>query len=97
MKAAIKEGRAHGWANVRQNIGGMSYPEIWFSNMLNKNGFGSYEYNKPFYKYKLDFAWPDRRLCIEIDGSQHYLIPELQSKEEKEKKTETRSQRRGKS
>lgn len=82
MKAAIKEGRAHGWANVRQNIGGMSYPEIWFSNMLNKNGFGSYEYNKPFYKYKLDFAWPDRRLCIEIDGSQHYLIPERKLSDE---------------
>ena len=24
-----------------------------------------------FYQYKLDFAWPQKKLCIEIDGSQH--------------------------
>lgn len=82
MKAAIRDGRAHGWANVRQNIGGMSYPEIWFSNMLNTNGFADFEYNKPFYKYKLDFAWTAKRLCIEIDGSQHYLIPERKISDE---------------
>ena len=75
MKQAIKEGRAHGWANVKQNIGGMSYPEVWFANMLTKNNIGQgYEYNKQFFKYKLDFAWTNRRLCIEIDGSQHETI-----------------------
>jgi very-short-patch-repair endonuclease len=25
----------------------------------------------PFYRYALDFAWPEKRLCIEIDGKQH--------------------------
>lgn len=24
-----------------------------------------------FYQYRLDFAWPHKKLCIEIDGSQH--------------------------
>lgn len=77
MKQAIKEGRAHGWASVKQNIGGMSYPEVWFANMLTKNNIGQeYEYNKQFFKYKLDFAWTNRRLCIEIDGSQHETIPD---------------------
>lgn len=76
MKTAIKEGRAHGWGNVRENLGGMSYPEKWFSDMLIKNNLMTdYEYNKQFYKYKLDFAWVNRRLCIELDGSQHDTIP----------------------
>lgn len=74
LKIAIKEGRAHGWANSRRNQNGMSYPEVWFSKMLSENMLDAgCEYNKPFYQYKLDFAWPDRRLCIEIDGSQHYI------------------------
>jgi very-short-patch-repair endonuclease len=79
MKLAIKEGRAHGWANVRDNVCGMSYPEKWFVNMLLRNHIGTgYVYNKQFFKYKLDFAWPDKRLCIEIDGAQHYVNPDRQ-------------------
>lgn len=75
MKRAVQEGRSHGWASSKQNKNGMSYPEIWFANMLERNQIGmGYEYNKQFYKYKLDFAWVERRLCIEIDGSQHTLI-----------------------
>ena len=32
---------------------------------------------KPFYKYFLDFAWPEKRLCIEIDGAQHQRFDKL--------------------
>lgn len=77
LKRAFSENRAHGWANTKQNKTGMSYPEIWFQDMLKTNNFDlNYEYNMQFFKYKLDFAWPDKRLCIEIDGSQHYTIKE---------------------
>lgn len=77
LKKAFLENRAHGWANVKQNKNGMSYPEIWFQNMLKINNFDlNYEYNMQFFKYKLDFAWPDKRICIEIDGSQHYVLKE---------------------
>lgn len=77
MKLAILEGRAHGWANSKSNKFGMSYPEIWFKDMLIRNGLdGNFEYNKQFFQYKLDFAWTEKRLCIEIDGSQHYLLNE---------------------
>ena len=72
LKKAFKEGRAHGWANVKQNKNGMSYPEVWFEKMIkNENLDLNYEYNFTFFKYKLDFAWTDKRLCIEIDGNQH--------------------------
>lgn len=30
-----------------------------------------YKTEKPFYRYFLDFAWPEKRLCIEIDGELH--------------------------
>lgn len=77
LKRAFSENRAHGWANTKQNKNGMSYPEIWFQDMLKNNNLDlNYEYNMQFFKYKLDFAWPDKRICIEIDGSQHYTIKE---------------------
>lgn len=77
LKCAILDGRAHGWANVKDNKCGMSYPELWFEAMLKDNALDlNYEYNKQFYQYKLDFAWESKRLCIEIDGSQHYLMPD---------------------
>lgn len=86
MKLAIKEGRAHGWANVKQNKNGMSYPEIWFEKVI-ENEFEdkNYEYNKQFFKYKLDFAWSDKKKCIEIDGQQHNLPERKQSDENKDK------------
>ena len=35
----------------------------------------------PFHQFFLDFAWPDKRLCIEVDGNQH-LMPERKAKDE---------------
>ena len=46
-----------------------------------------YEYNKQFFTYKLDFAWEDKKKCIEIDGSQHErLIEQKESDIRKDKK-----------
>lgn len=85
LKLAIKEGRAFGWSSVKKNKNGMSYPEIWFENMIkNENLDLSYEYNFQFYKYKLDFAWPEKRLCIEIDGNQHNIEERKKSDFEKD-------------
>ena len=58
-----------------------SYPENWLINFL-KNDFNmienvDYITEKPFYKYFLDFAWPEKRLCIEIDGAQHQRFDKL--------------------
>lgn len=85
MKLAIKEGRAKGWASTKQNKNGMSYPEIWFEKVIN-NEFKdkNYEYNKQFFKYKLDFAWVDKKKCIEIDGSQHEYTERKMSDENKD-------------
>ena len=87
MKLAIKEGRAKGWASSKQNKNGMSYPEIWFEKVIN-NEFKdkNYEYNKQFFKYKLDFAWVDKKKCIEIDGQQHQTNP-IQAQSDKRKDT----------
>lgn len=74
LKLAIKEGRAYGWESVKQNKNGMSYPEIWLENVINNEFIDkNYEYNMQFFKYKLDFAWPHKKKCIEIDGAQHNL------------------------
>ena len=52
-----------------------SYPEMWVIGLLyNKYGWTEnieYKTELPFHQYFLDFAWPDKRLCIEIDGELH--------------------------
>lgn len=51
----------------------MSYPEQWLLSVI-KNRFNDQKFIQEytFYKYSLDFAWVDKKRCIEIDGSQHY-------------------------
>ena len=52
-----------------------SYPEKYFREWLQKeNIFSEREYQVD--RYTLDFAWPERKLCIEIDGEQHERFAE---------------------
>ena len=73
MKKAHAEGRA-GTFPSRKNCE-HSWPEKWLIGVLNKE-LGliedkDYKTEYFFHKQFLDFAWPDRKLCIEIDGEQH--------------------------
>lgn len=74
MKKAHSDGRAHNigecrWKNEH------SRPERWLIGVL-QNEFGltenvDYRTDFQFYKFSLDFAWPERKICIEMDGDQH--------------------------
>lgn len=84
MKKAHKEGRAHNIGECRWN-NKASYPERWFMKMI-KNEFNlkcNKDYLKefPFHKYSLDFAWPDQKFCIEIDGEQHQRFQEQKERD----------------
>lgn len=89
MKKAHKEGRAHNIGECRWN-NEPSYPEQWFMKVL-KNEFGlekdkDYQTEFPFHRFSLDFAWPDRKICIEIDGEQHQRFQEQKQRDiEKDK------------
>jgi len=48
-----------------------SYPERYWTKILEKTNF-NYIAEMRFHRYKLDFAFPDIKLNIEIDGKQHY-------------------------
>lgn len=87
MKKAQKEGRAYNIGQSRWN-NEHSIPEKWLITVL-KNNFNQienidYKTEMSFYRYALDFAWPEKRLCIEIDGKQH-LYDEKQIARDKEK------------
>lgn len=84
MKKAHAEGRAHNIGECRWN-NEPSYPEQWFMKVL-KNEFGlekdkDYKMEFPFHKFSLDFAWPDKKLCIEIDGEQHEKFQEQKQRD----------------
>lgn len=78
MKKAHKEGRA-GTFPTRKNCE-HSYPEKWLIGILerefgfieNKNYITEFNFHKQF----LDFAWPEKKICIEIDGEQHERFQE---------------------
>lgn len=79
MKQAHKEKRAHNIGSSRWN-NEHSWPEKWFIKVL-QNEFNmieniDYETEMPFNKYSLDFAWSEKKLCIEIDGEQHERFEE---------------------
>ena len=79
MKKAHADGRAHNIGECRWN-NKPSYPEEWMIKVL-KNEFNleldsDYKREFPFHKYSLDFAFPNKKLCIEIDGEQHHKFKE---------------------
>jgi very-short-patch-repair endonuclease len=87
MIKAQKEGRAYNIGQCRWN-NEHSIPEKWLIKVL-KNDFNQienidYKTEMSFYRYALDFAWPEKKLCIEIDGKQH-LYDEKQIARDKEK------------
>lgn len=78
MKKAHAEGRA-GTFPSRKNCE-HSYPEKWLIGVLNRE-LGliedkDYKTEYFFHKQFLDFAWPERKLCIEVDGQQHERFAE---------------------
>lgn len=87
----MKERHRLGLAKTFQNRSKAkhSYPEEWFIGFL-KNEFGytenkEYKTEFPFYRFFLDFAWPEKRLCIEIDGNLHRLEAQKSRDREKDK------------
>lgn len=62
-----------------------SYPEKYFREWLQKEKlFSEREYQVG--RYALDFAWPERKIYLEIDGSQHHSDYMIKHDEERTKK-----------
>jgi very-short-patch-repair endonuclease len=76
MKRAHAENRAHNIGESRHN-NEPSWPEQWFMNVI-ANEFTDKNYKRefPFHRFSLDFAWPHKMKCIEIDGDQHQRFQE---------------------
>jgi very-short-patch-repair endonuclease len=90
MQKAHKEGRAWNIGKSRWN-NKPSYPESFMMRVI-ENEFidKKYEYEFPFGKYSLDFAWPHKKRCIEIDGEQHIRFEEYKLRDiNKDKKLKT--------
>lgn len=86
MKKAHKDGRAWNIGMSRWN-NEPSFPEKFFMQVIN-NEFEDKNYIRemPFKKYSLDFAWPNKLKCIEIDGGQHERFEDYKKRDlEKDK------------
>ena len=81
MKKAHREGRAWNIGKSRWN-NKPSYPELFFMKVI-ENEFDDKNYTReyPFSKYSLDFAWQEKKKCIEIDGEQHQRFEEYSNRD----------------
>ena len=73
-KKAFKEGRIKrtGWINRQKK--NRSYAEQWLKEYIDNNCSDlNYKEDYPIKNYLLDFAWPEKQICIEMDGEQHYI------------------------
>lgn len=86
MKKAHKEGRAWNIGKSRWN-NELSYPEKFFVKVIN-NEFEDKKYIKEYNisKYSFDFAWPHKKILIEIDGSQHKRFEKYKKRDRKKDK-----------
>lgn len=81
MRKAHAEGRSHNIGNCRWN-NKPSYPEEWFMKVIKNEKLDSnYIREMPFHGFSLDFAWVDKKFCVEIDGEQHYREGEFFEKQ----------------
>ena len=81
MKKAHKEGRAWNIGKSRWN-NKHSYPEEFFIQVIN-NEFEDKNYvcEYPLETFSLDFAWLEKKKCIEIDGDQHQRFKEYKERD----------------
>lgn len=83
MKKAHKEGRAWNIGKSRWN-NLPSYPETFFMQVI-ENEFIDKNYTReyPLGIFSLDFAWTDKKKCIEIDGDQHIRFEEYKQRDQR--------------
>jgi len=81
MKLAHKEGRAWNIGMSRWN-NKSSYPEQFFMKVI-ENEFKDKNYIHEYSIgiYSLDFAWPEKKKDIEIDGDQHQRFEEYKKRD----------------
>jgi very-short-patch-repair endonuclease len=70
QKKCVAEGRHSGWKS-RSKVE-PSYAEKFFIGVLDSRGI-KYTREMPFAGFFIDFAFPERRLALEVDGRQHAM------------------------
>lgn len=57
---------------INHHSKGDSYPEKYFKEVFDNEHI---DYKQNYYQcgYFLDFAWPEKKIYLEVDGEQHYL------------------------
>lgn len=86
MKKAHAERRAHNIGECRWN-NRPSYPEEWVIGVIKNEGLDiSYIREYPFHRFSLDFAWVEKKKCLEVDGEQHEKDTEQKNRDKEKDK-----------
>jgi very-short-patch-repair endonuclease len=83
VQERIKNGTFSGWKSRKKMQ--PSYPEQYFINLFNNQNIINWEKDYPCGKWFIDFAFIDKMIALEIDGSQHEYTDRKESDEKKDK------------
>lgn len=75
LRQAMLNRRANGynWSFAHSKNNGISYPEqFWITVIKNEFVDQNYEFQYQMGRFAIDFAWPHKKIALEIDGEQHY-------------------------
>lgn len=76
MRQRHAEGKAHTLGHNRHKQE-PSWPEKWWQQVLrNEVQDQAFETEYQFHRYSIDFAWPAKKIALEIDGEQHQRFEE---------------------
>lgn len=79
QRQAMLKRRANGynWSFAHSKNNGVSYPEqFWMAVIENEFQDKNYIFQYQLGRFAIDFAWPHKKIALEIDGDQHYTQKE---------------------
>lgn len=82
MEIIMREGRWKGWSGQGEDK--RSFPEKYIEELFVKDGIVNYIFQHQVSRYKIDFAFCNEMIAVEVDGKQHQYPHQAQSDQRKD-------------
>lgn len=72
----------YNWSFAHSKNNGISWPEqFWMNVIQNEFEDKNYTFQYQMGRFAIDFAWPHKKIALEIDGDQHYTQQEQKNRD----------------
>lgn len=78
----VRRANGYDWSFAHSKNNGISYPEqFWIEVIENEFEDKNYVFQYQLGRFAIDFAWPHKKIALEIDGDQHYTQEEQKNRD----------------